>query len=321
MHVAVVDPSRTVLKCVAGLLQTCKHEVTTFCDGAEALEVIQSHPEIVVLITSVELPAISGLDLCRQARACLPSFRRPIYIIVMSASGTSEKIIDALDAGADEFIGKPPVAEELYARLRAAERLATLQQELIRFATEDPLLPGVLNRRAFFEKASEVCVRAQAGDSVCGIMIDADHFKRINDLYGHAVGDDALRTIASVASEEGGIFGRLGGEEFAMLLQGCTASDARVVAERMRANIAQGRMETQNGIAVVTCSFGVSQWKAGETIDELLRRADLGLYEAKARGRNCIVINDKADDPIGFARERSIVRASGRPGNIVSPAL
>jgi two-component system cell cycle response regulator len=314
MHVAVVDPSRTVLKCVAGLLQTRNHEVTTFCDGGVALDFIRSHPGIGVLITSIELPAISGLDLCRQARIGLSSFRCPIYIIVMSASGTSEKIIDALDAGADDFIGKPPVAEELYARLRAAERLAMMQQELIRFATEDPLLPGVLNRRAFFERASELCVRAQTDDSLCGIMIDADHFKRINDLYGHAVGDDALRKIARVASREGGIFGRLGGEEFAILLQGSTIRDAASVAERMRTNISQGPIETQSGSAVVTCSFGVSQWTTGDTIVELLRRADVGLYQAKARGRNRVVVSDNTYDAIGFTREGSIIRASGRQG-------
>src|SRR5436190_14153265 len=195
MRVAVVDPSRTVLKFIARLLATRNHEVCTFVRAREALECVRSDPSVGALITSDELlpmSEISGIELCWETRL-LATCRRPIYIILMSCDRDQHKLIEALDSGADDFIGKPPVAEELYARLRSAERLANMQQELLRLALTDPLT-GVLNRRAFFfESAEEVCGRAHALDALSAIVIDIDHFKRINDVYGHDAGDDAIR--------------------------------------------------------------------------------------------------------------------------------
>jgi len=163
MRVVVVDPSRTVLKFIARLLATRNHEVRAFVGAREALEYIGSDPAVGALITSDELlpmSDMSGIELCWEARL-LATCRRPIYIILMSCDREQQKLIEALDSGADDFIGKPPVAEELYARLRSAERLAGMQQELLRLALTDPLT-GVLNRRAFFESAGAVCARAHA---------------------------------------------------------------------------------------------------------------------------------------------------------------
>src|SRR5207302_5334426 len=133
--------------------------------------------DVNVLITSVELTSMSGLELCWETRL-LSGRDRTIYIILMSSNLDQQHLISALDSGADEFIRKPPVAEELYARLRSAERLLRLQSELIRLASIDPLT-GVFNRRAFFEKTEN------AGTSLAAIMFDVDHFKSINDSYGH----------------------------------------------------------------------------------------------------------------------------------------
>src|SRR6267154_1697746 len=185
MHVVVVDPSRTVLKAVSRLLAKDSHEVSTFVDGPEALAHIKSNPEASALITSVEL--------CWETRL-LSGRERAIYIIMMSSNSDQKHLVSALDSGADEFIGKPPAEEELYARLRSAERLVRMQRELIRLAMVDPLT-GLFNRRAFFEKAHQAVARANESNKPAAIMFDVDHFKRVNDTYGHDVGDQVLREI------------------------------------------------------------------------------------------------------------------------------
>ena len=149
MRIVLVDPSRTVLKYVARLLEARDHEVRPFVDGAGALAYTKSDPDVDALITSSELITMTGIELCWEARL-VASCRRPIYVILMSSNQDRYTLGEALDSGADDFISKPPVPEELYARLRAAERLASMQRELIRLATTDPLT-GARNRRAFFE--------------------------------------------------------------------------------------------------------------------------------------------------------------------------
>lgn len=290
MRVVLVDPSRTAAKFVSRLLEARGHVVQIFADGREALATVKGDPEIGALITSTEPLSISGLELCWETRL-LASPQRPIYVIMMSSSTDGDIRILALDHGADDFIGKPPVAEELYARLRAAERLADMQRELIRLATTDALT-GMFNRRAFFDRAATLCERAQSGAPLAAIMADLDHFKRINDTHGHAAGDEVLRAVAGALMSEGALVGRLGGEEFALLVEGGLAEKAAAVAERLRDKITGLRFGI--GSLTLTCSFGVSQWRAGDSIDRLLQRADVALYEAKVAGRNRVIAAERA---------------------------
>ena len=286
MHIVVVDPSRTVLKAVSRLLERDGHVATQFVDGREALEFIKLTASVSALITSAELPAMSGLELCWETRL-LCGRDRVIYIILMSSNSEQEHLINALDSGADEFIHKPPSGEELYARLRSAERLIGSQRELIRLATTDPLT-AALNRRAFFDRSHDRCAPGAARLRTA-IMFDVDHFKRVNDSYGHDVGDQVLRAIGREAAGERAIFGRLGGEEFAIILEGAELNAGVAHAEQLRAKLAALRFETGRGIMSVTCSFGVAEWRDGETIDQLLKRADTALYKAKNSGRDCVV--------------------------------
>jgi diguanylate cyclase (GGDEF)-like protein len=311
MRTVVVDPSRTVLKIVARLLEADGHEAVALADGREALEYIKSDPGVGVLITSAELISMSGLELCWEARVLANNCRRPMHIILMSANRSEKNLIEALDSGADDFIGKPPVSEELYARLRCAGRFASMQHELVRLATTDSLT-GLLNRRAFFEKAQELYARTRTGGALSAIMFDADHFKRINDVYGHDVGDEVLRAIAREAASENTIVGRLGGEEFAILLEDCRLSHAVEIAERLRVKISELRFETKTGPLTVTCSFGVSERTREDSIDQLLKYADAALYAAKSSGRNRVVAADPALANEDRDSEHSVVRASAR---------
>jgi diguanylate cyclase (GGDEF)-like protein len=284
MRVVLVDPSRTAAKFVSRLLEARGHDVKIFADGREALAYVKSDPEVGALITSAEPLSISGLELCWETR--LITDHRPIYVLLMSSSKDDDKLIAALDHGADDFLGKPPVAEELYARLRAAERFAAMQRELIRLATTDALT-GLLNRHAFFGKSKDLCARAEAGGGLAAIMADIDHFKAVNDVHGHDVGDEAIRSVAQELMIEGAVVGRLGGEEFALLLDGPNAVAAMAITGRLRECIA-GLKIGVSGFRL-TCSFGISAWSRGDSIDRLLKRADLALYEAKLRGRNRVV--------------------------------
>ena len=285
MQIVLVDPSRTVLRCMTRTLEACDHSVRAFLDGAEALEHLRVNKDVQTLITGTEPYSIRGIDVCQKAR--VQAALHPLYIILMSTIGDRARI-KALDSGADDVIGKPPDPDDLYARLRAAERMVTMQRELMRLATTDPLT-GLANRRAFFEGAAPVCDRAEAGGRLSALLLDIDHFKLVNDSYGHGVGDEAIRGTAKAIAVAGGLAGRLGGEEFATLLEGRNLSEALEVAEEMRKRIAELRFETERGPLSLTCSFGVSEWQPGDTIDGMLRRADMALYSAKTRGRDRVV--------------------------------
>jgi two-component system cell cycle response regulator len=310
MHVVVVDPSRTVLKAVSRLLAIDGHEVSTFVDGPEALAHIKSEPGVGALIVSAELTTMSGLELCWETRL-LSGRDRTIYIILMSTNSDRKHLINALDSGADEFIGKPPVKEELYARLRSAERLVRLQRELIRLAMIDPLT-GLLNRRAFFEKAQQAIARASTTNRPAAIMFDVDHFKRVNDTHGHEVGDHVLRGIAGAAANQRMIVGRLGGEEFAILLEASSLEAGVALAQDLRAKVAASAFDTGQGKLTSTCSFGVSEWEQGESIDQLLKRADAALYEAKTGGRNRAVAARRSVANAEADHGSGVVRSAGR---------
>ena len=317
MEIVLVDPNRNALKYIARLLEARNHEVRAFTDGKEALAYTKSVPTVGAVITSSELDSMSGVELCWEVRL-LAEKHRPIYIIMMferfaprSANQDPHKLIEALDCGADDFIGKPPVAEELYARLRAAERMTTMQRELAHLAATDPLT-GILNRRAFFEKGVEACERAAAGGKLFAFALDIDHFKNINDVYGHHTGDKVICAVTREAESECAIVGRLGGEEFATLVEGGDLSEARATAERVRSKVENLCFETPKGTFTLTCSLGVSEWASGDSIDGMLRRADIALYAAKNGGRNRVVIADPDVRAMEGGQQRTIVGIRSR---------
>ena len=318
MHIAVVDPSRTVVKCVSLLLKARDHHVYPFTDGNEALRHIDADPQIDAAIISAEQNSGSGVELCWQTRLLASSYR-PIYVILMSSHESNRTLVEGLDSGADDFITKPPLAEELYARLRAAERVTSMQRDLIRLANTDSLT-GVLNRRAFFSRSDSVAERVQAGVPITAIMLDIDHFKRINDQFGHGVGDDVIRRVAAEAARSDRVVARLGGEEFAIVLEADLAA-ASEVAEQLRQEIASFVFDTENGRLTTTCSFGLSEWRDGDNLDELLRRADMALYAAKAGGRNCIVADHPGLWMGDYHEHRTVIRGSPRAAPEVAAAV
>jgi two-component system, cell cycle response regulator len=288
MRIALVDPSRTTRLIVIRMLEARGHEVLPFADAFEALAVITADTSIDALITSAELKNISGVELCWETRL-LATCRRPIYVLMMSTQYDQRSLIEALDSGADDFIGKPPLAEELYARLRAAERILSMQRELLRLATTDPLT-GLCNRRGFFEQATEACARVVPPDgSLSAIILDIDNFKHINDCYGHETGDEAIRICADKARLPETLAGRLGGDEFALLLEDRRLPEAIEIGENLRRRLAEQPFDTGKDRITLTWSVGIGEGRPGDSVDQILARADAALYDAKLRGRNCVV--------------------------------
>ncbi|MEZ5874402.1 MAG: diguanylate cyclase [Hyphomicrobiales bacterium] len=286
MHVVLVDPSRAVRSAVTALLEPAGHVVIGFADPDDALDRIKADETVDAVITASELTPISGVELCWEVRL-IAGEQRPIYVAMMSSNHEGSMAVEALDVGADDLLHKPLQKQELCAKLRSAERLLMLQRKLIRLATTDPLT-GLLNRRAFFERATEICANASNGRSVAAILFDIDYFKEINDLYGHHIGDNALRAVARYVRKDQPVVGRLGGDEICILLKSCDQADALKVAEALRVGIASLHVVTSSGRAHLTCSLGVAELEPGEDVDDLIKKADLALYRAKREGRDCV---------------------------------
>jgi diguanylate cyclase (GGDEF)-like protein len=289
MRIVLVDPSRVVQRALGQLIEEDGHEVVAFADGLKALSSIAQDDQVRALITSTQPLNISGIELCAAASK-LSGSRRALHVVLMSSTDDLHLVVAALDNGADDFIQKPPIPDELRARLRLADRVTFMKQQLIRYATIDGLT-GLLNRRAFFESAAEMCRAAQAGSALSAIMFDIDHFKRINDTYGHEMGDQVLSAVGAEIRGAGQVAGRLGGEEFCVLIYG-EALEALNGAGELQQSIRALRFDHKGQEFINTCSFGIAEWETGDTIDRLLRRADLAMYQAKQSGRDKIVMAD-----------------------------
>src|SRR5688500_9004300 len=193
MRIVLVDPSRAVQRAMTLLIEQGDHEVVPFADGMEALACVTQDRDVLTLITSTQPLNISGIELCAAARK-LSGSRRALHVILMSSTDDYYLAVTALDNGADDFIHKPPNPDELRARLRLADRVTSMKQKLIELATTDSLT-GLLNRRAFFDSAADMRDAAKTGKAVSAIMFDVDHFKTINDTYGHEMGDRVLAAV------------------------------------------------------------------------------------------------------------------------------
>lgn len=289
----MVDSSRVVAKAVSAMLEGRGHRALAFADSREALDAVRRDAEIAAVITGLETWPIDGFELCWALRLIAGS-GRPLHVIAMSSLANTRNLAEALDAGADDFISKPPVPEELHARLRAAERLTRMQAELVRQARTD-LLSGLLNRRAFFSGV-ENWSAGEDHDELGVVLADLDRFKQLNDAHGHAVGDEAIRRAGAIFSRQavtcGGFAARFGGEEFVLALPGRGCATAANVAETLRAAIAGIRIPVRGEEVRLTASVGVSALRRGEAVAVALKRADDALYRAKTRGRDLVMIED-----------------------------
>jgi two-component system, cell cycle response regulator len=291
--------SRTLLERVLG---QWGYEVATTCDGVEALEALQRQDAPHLVILDWMMPGLDGVDVCRRVRE--KEVSNPPYIILLTARDGKGDIVAGLEAGANDYVGKPFDKDELRARVEVGRRFVELNSQLLQ--TQETLavqartdaLTGVMNRRATLQRLKEEMAKAQREATRLGVgMIDIDHFKRINDAYGHAFGDQVLRQVVDRSSGAIGPcdgFGRIGGEEFLAILPGSESSKLSAALESIREAISRSPMAVEGRDIPVTVSIGGETY-SGQSVDGLMRSADSALYQAKAQGRDRVVLAERAE--------------------------
>jgi len=286
--------SRTVL---AGVLKKGGHEVMLTVNGIEAWEALQKPDAPALVILDWMMPDMDGPEVVRRVRALQTD--RPPYIIMLTSKGDKVDIIAGLDSGANDYLAKPFDPGELHARIEVGRRMVEMQDALIEsreilahLATHDPLT-GLPNRRAILDRLREELARTRRHDDVLAVgMFDIDHFKQVNDMYGHQAGDDVLCGLAQILSECNRVYdavGRLGGEEFLVIAPMKTGKNWMSAFNRLCAKIAESKITTRSGVLSVTVSIGVVCSAVDSTVDEILEAADKAMYQAKNEGRNRVV--------------------------------
>lgn len=293
MKVLVADDSPTSRLLLDKVLTSWGYQVVTAEDGARALAMLSAPDGPNLAVLDWMMPELDGVDVCRALRK-LPGERRP-YLILLTAKDSKEDVATGLDAGADDYLSKPFAPEELRARLGVGRRFVQLydelmaaQRELERQARTDPLT-GILNRGAIVRELEvEIERLRRERGSLCVAMLDIDHFKRVNDTYGHSAGDlvlkEFVRRVETIVRPYDRV-GRFGGEEFLLLMPGTFASEALAVCERIRAAVCEAPVETDDAPIPITVSIGVAGYR-GQPVNTLLTQADAALYRAKEQGRN-----------------------------------
>jgi diguanylate cyclase (GGDEF)-like protein len=297
VRILIADDETISRRLLEQTLKRWGHEVVATGDGMQAWQALHTGDSHLV-IADWMMPHLNGLELCQKVRAA--RLDRYVYIILLTARGRKQDIVEGLAAGADDYVVKPFDRDELRVRIHAGERVISLEQQLRavqrkleKLAITDDLT-GLLNRRAAMQRLGEEFARVKReGHSLSCIILDLDHFKLINDLHGHRMGDEVLRELARrmhSSCHPYDIVARYGGEEFLTVLPGVSLSQAVQVAERIRHSLSSEPVEWK-GISVgVKASFGVAQVveNAEESPESLVIRADRALYRAKGEGGDCV---------------------------------
>jgi diguanylate cyclase (GGDEF)-like protein len=302
MHqdILLIDDSKLIHPMVTALLGDEPVTIHSAFSGQTGLVLAVSlRPDLILL--DVEMPDMDGFETCRRLKADPITANLPI--IFLTARAGIEELVRGLNLGANDYVTKPFKLVELLSRVRAALRTS----HLIRLLEETALIDALtgLGNRAMFDArfSAEVALRIRSGNPLSCIVLDVDHFKQVNDKYGHPFGDHVLSKVGEALTEicrVEDVACRHGGEEFVVLAPRTSADQAALVAERMRVAIAKIPFVQKGQAITVTCSFGVAE--AVGIYDRLmLERADQALYRSKQQGRNRVSIAPKQPIPDAIA--------------------
>jgi diguanylate cyclase (GGDEF)-like protein len=312
MRILVADDEAVSRRVLETLLHGWGYEVVVACDGTAAWQRIQDKDAPQLLILDWMMPGMDGLDVCRRVRELKTDFRP--YVILLTGREQKGDLVTGMSAGADDYVTKPFEPEELRVRVQAGARIVSMQTELLAQreqlrlqATHDPLTT-LLNRAAIMNVLQKELNRSHhTGRPASVVMIDLDHFKRVNDTYGHEAGDAVLVEVGRRMSSRMRPYenlARFGGEEFLVVLSDCTLDGAGRMAERLRCTIAEDDFVLPQVNLTMTASLGVASSSQMENVTEkeLVKLADVALYRAKAEGRNRVVLAS-SDDIVGVKRK------------------
>jgi len=330
MAVLVAEDNPVFQAMLRSMLTKWGYDVTLARDGNEAWRLLQPEGAPRLAILDWMMPGIDGVEVCRRVRA---ASREPYqYILLLTGRTNSDDLVEGMEAGADDYITKPFKAHELRVRLRAGRRILDLQEELLsaREALRDQAthdgLTGLLNRTSIVETLRIEAERAgRERRPLALIMVDLDHFKRINDTHGHLAGDDVLREAArrmKRACRSYDAIGRYGGEEFLAVLPGSDRAASQAQAERLRMALASEPFAAAGASLSVTCSIGVA-WREYPQpchTEAFVREADEALYAAKDQGRNRVVAYASLEPSRQFEQGLNYLADAVEPMEATKPA-
>ena len=299
-RVLVADDSAVYRKLVEQSLSEENFSVLFASRGHEAIEIFErEHPALV--ITDWMMPDLTGIELCQRIRGGAQSSYT--YVILVTSQAEKDMVVKGLSAGADDYLTKPFHRDELLARVRVGRRLIELHRQieaknrLLEELALTDALTGLPNRRAIEEWASrQISGAARHGFPFWVVMIDLDHFKKVNDVYGHDAGDMVLKGFAEILKTNtrlSNISGRIGGEEFLQVLTHVDEQAVAVAVDRIRKHFEERSFFFGGASVNFTASFGAAGFhgKSQPALSRLLSRADAALYRAKRLGRNRIEID------------------------------
>ena len=300
MRILIADDEALSRRLLEKTLERAGYQVISVENGRKAADQLSRPDAPRLALLDWIMPELDGPGVCREVRK-----RREqeyVYMVLLSSRESKEDIVAGLESGADDYLTKPFDAEELKARLRTGQRILSLEDRLVeareqmRFKATHDALTSLWNRGVVMDLLSRELARSNRENSCTAILLcDIDHFKNVNDTYGHAIGDDVLREVAnrlisSVRSYD--FVARHGGEEFLVVLNNCEPPFAAARAEEIRKTVGLHPIQTARGAVQVTISVGLllsRDWGV-RSAEDLLHEADVALYAAKAAGRNCVKI-------------------------------
>jgi two-component system cell cycle response regulator len=298
MKILIADDEAMSRRLLQKTLERAGYQVSTAENGREAADQLCGLGGPKLALLDWEMPELDGPGVCREVRK--KKEHSYIYMVLLTSKEAKEDIVAGLESGADDYLVKPFDTAELKARLRTGLRILDLENRLVeareemRFKASHDALTTLWNRGVVMELMGQELSRSHRENGTTVIVLcDIDHFKTVNDSFGHLIGDEVLREtakrlLASVRSYD--FVGRYGGEEFLVVLNNCDPAFAIARAEEIRNTIAQHPVETSSGPVTVTMSLGLllsHEW-GSRSVEELLHEADKALYSAKAAGRNCV---------------------------------
>ncbi len=297
MKMLIADDDFTSRSILTAVLTKCGFDAVVVEDGGAAWNLLQRPDAPRLILLDWNMPGMDGVEICRRLRD--NNIPDPPYVILLTARDKKSDIVAGLEAGANDYVAKPYDTEELLARIRVGQRMLEMQSNLLEakdaleYQAKHDFLTGVYNRRAIRDRLGGEISRAERENRSLSVgMFDIDHFKNINDTFGHQAGDEAL--VAFTRCIQGGLreydcVGRYGGEEFLVIAPGSIGSKSESLYERLRARIADAVIATNAGSISLTVSIGVAPGTGQSTVDALVAAADAALYQAKAEGRNRVV--------------------------------
>jgi two-component system cell cycle response regulator len=298
LKILIADDDALSRRLLEKMLSRAGYQVTCVENGRLAVEQLRQPNGPRLALLDWVMPVLDGPEVCREVRRLHE--QAYVYMVLLTSKQSKEDIVTGLESGADDYLTKPFNAEELKARLRSGERILRLEDTLIeardqmRYKATHDALTSIWNRGVILDLLSRELVRAQReGSSTVVLLGDVDHFKSVNDTYGHVIGDAVLQEIARRLVQcirPYDFVGRYGGEEFLVILNSCKTYFAETRAEEIRRAVCDQPIQTANGPLPVTMSFGllISENWGLRPVEKLLSEADTALYAAKAAGRNCV---------------------------------